>query len=139
MGRLKRKLQTLLPLPGNSRLTTHISFSRLPKPDDHEVQQPKPLCLLKRLGSAHTHQAAAGSPTTAPPKGHLPIRVVNPSCTSDGLLYFIKAEHLNHPLILDLLQRAAEEYGYSRVGALQVTCDADVLEDILHTLNSSSR
>ncbi|MCO5609433.1 hypothetical protein L7F22_063659 [Adiantum nelumboides] len=119
-----------------------MSFSRLPKPD---AAQPKPLGLLKRLGSGHTHgQAAAvvvaaGSPTTAPPKGHLPIRVVNPSCASEGLLYFIKAEHLNHPLILDLLQRAAEEYGYSRVGALQVTCDADVLEDILHTLNSSSR
>ncbi|KAI5080243.1 hypothetical protein GOP47_0005722 [Adiantum capillus-veneris] len=130
MGRLTRKLQTLLPLPPKP-LTTHMSFSRLPKSD----AQTKSSCLLKRLGSAHIPQAAA---TTPPPKGHLPIRVVNSSCISDdGLLYFIKAEHLNHPLILDLLQRAAEEYGYSRVGALQVNCDTEMFEDVLSMLDSS--
>ncbi|KAH7425972.1 hypothetical protein KP509_11G080000 [Ceratopteris richardii] len=124
MGKLAQTLQTLLPLP-SKQFTRHLSFSRLPK-----LQASKSSPGLRgRVGSSRRL-------SSAPPKGHLPIRVVN-SCASDGLLYFVKTEHLNHPIIVDLLQRAAEEYGYSRAGVLEITCDTDMFEDILYILDSS--
>ncbi|KAH7301431.1 hypothetical protein KP509_23G026200 [Ceratopteris richardii] len=130
MGRFVRKLQTLLALPSSKRVTRHLSFSRLPKLESSESSPG----FLRRVSSSRQPSSSTRSKCTAP-KGRLPIRIVN-ACTSDGLLYFIKAEQLNHPLIAELLHQAAEEYGYSRAGILELTCDGDTLEDILSILSS---
>lgn len=63
------------------------------------------------------------------PRGYLPICV----CVGhdEPKRYLIKAKHLNHPLFLDLLERTAQEYGYSHRGILKIVCDVEALEKIL--------
>ncbi|KAH6555223.1 hypothetical protein KP509_1Z196900 [Ceratopteris richardii] len=128
MGRFLRKLA-----PSSSkRMTRQLSFSHDRKLDSSQSSQG----VLRRLISSCQLPSRSRRTKCMALKGHLPIRIVD-ACTSDRLLYFIKVAQLNDPLITQLLQQAAEEYGYSRPGIVEVSCHGETREKILRILNSS--
>lgn len=67
------------------------------------------------------------------PRGYLPVYVGD-----EGKRYLIKAKHLNNPVILELLERWADEYGYSQSGALRLQCDAEIFESIILASGAST-
>jgi SAUR family protein len=46
--------------------------------------------------------------------------------------FVVALSYLSHPRFLDLLEQAAEEYGFDREGALTIPCPPSDLEKILH-------
>ncbi|KAH6555222.1 hypothetical protein KP509_1Z024100 [Ceratopteris richardii] len=109
MGRVLKKLQSRLAQPSSKRMTSQLrSLS-----DD------------RKLDSSHgvlTRLISSCQP---------------PSRSTTKFLYIMSVEQLNDPLIAQLLQQAAEEYGYSRPGILEVSCDGATLDKILRILKSS--
>ncbi|ERN14799.1 hypothetical protein AMTRI_Chr02g212850 [Amborella trichopoda] len=48
--------------------------------------------------------------------------------------FLIPAKLLNHPLMVDLLEMAAHEYGYEQEGALKVPCTVEYFEVVMSKL-----
>lgn len=100
-------------------------------------------CLHEYSDSQFTQTSAANPksesmdqapPGLSSPRGYLPVYVGD-----DNMKYMIKAKHLNNPLVADLLERSAEEHGYSQSGALKIWCDAEVFESVLATAAASHK
>ncbi|CAI0469461.1 unnamed protein product [Linum tenue] len=61
-----------------------------------------------------------------------------------GKRIVIRADHLNHPVLRQLLDQAYEENGWNNDGLLAIPCDEPSFRDIIHSLTvgdeiSSSR
>lgn len=99
-----------------SRSISIETFTKVKKSTQHEFSQGREdfACWAARPRSVST------------PKGYLPVYVGD-----EGKRYLIKAKHLHNPLIVELLDRRADKYGYSQSGALQIECDEEVFESIL--------
>ena len=66
------------------------------------------------------------------PKGCLPVYV-----GQDILIRFvIDVGVLSHPLLAELLEASAHEFGYEHNGALRIRCDVLLFERILNLINS---
>ena len=66
------------------------------------------------------------------PKGSLPVYV-----GQDILIRFvIDASVLSHPLLAELLEASAHEFGYEHTGALRIPCDVLLFERILNRIDS---
>ncbi|KAG0460374.1 hypothetical protein HPP92_020266 [Vanilla planifolia] len=79
--------------------------------------------------------AAAPLPPPPPldvPEGHVAICVGN-----RRRRFVVRAAHLNHPAFHNLLQQAAEEYGFSHPGPLSLPCDEALFFQILRQISSS--
>lgn len=63
------------------------------------------------------------------PEGHVPVYV-----GEEMKLFVINAELLNHPVFVNLLNRAAQEYGYQHEGVLRIPCKVTVFERVLEVL-----
>ncbi|KAH7425971.1 hypothetical protein KP509_11G079900 [Ceratopteris richardii] len=66
--------------------------------------------------------------TKRPPRGYLPVCVGHAEFAKR---YYVKAKHLNHPVFIDLLERTANECGYSHSGVLRLLCDVELFEEVL--------
>ncbi|XP_047312670.1 indole-3-acetic acid-induced protein ARG7-like [Impatiens glandulifera] len=74
-------------------------------------------------------KAAESRRTSVPvdvPSGHVAIYV-----GSGRRRFVVRAEYLNHPLFVKLLDQAKEEYGFSHHGPLALPCDEPVFEETL--------
>ncbi|XP_052207618.1 auxin-responsive protein SAUR71-like [Diospyros lotus] len=60
------------------------------------------------------------------PVGHLVVYV-----GEEMERFVLKAELLNHPIFVKLLNASAQEYGYEQRGALRIPCDVFVFERVL--------
>ncbi|KAL4280859.1 hypothetical protein GQ457_03G025420 [Hibiscus cannabinus] len=63
------------------------------------------------------------------PQGHVPIYV-----GEEMELFVVKAELLNHPVFIALLDRSAQEYGYDQKGVLHIPCHVLVFERVMEAL-----
>jgi SAUR family protein len=64
-----------------------------------------------------------------PPKGFVPVRVVEPvgggAKEEEGERFVVPVGYVNHPLFVDLLKQAEEEYGFHQQGVLTIPCGVD--------------
>ncbi|KAK8476567.1 hypothetical protein V6N13_142599 [Hibiscus sabdariffa] len=83
-------------------------------------------CLL-RSDTTSRHRSAASLKSV--PEGHVPIYV-----GEEMELFVVKAELLNHPVFIALLDRSAQEYGYDQKGVLHIPCHVLVFERVMEAL-----
>ncbi|GKD82279.1 auxin-responsive protein SAUR71-like protein, partial [Tanacetum coccineum] len=50
--------------------------------------------------------------------------------------FVFNADLLKHPVIINLLNKSAQEYGYEQQGVLRIPCDVVVFERLLEALRS---
>ncbi|AAC17066.1 Auxin-responsive protein SAUR40 [Arabidopsis thaliana] len=65
------------------------------------------------------------------PSGHVPVNV-----GEDKERFVVSAELLNHPVFVGLLNRSAQEYGYTQKGVLHIPCNVFVFEQVVESLRS---
>ncbi|KAE8775875.1 Auxin-responsive protein SAUR71 [Hordeum vulgare] len=93
---------------------------------------------LRRWRSrAAARVAEGGAASAAVPAGHVVVCVGGASRR-----FVVRAAHLNHPVFLELLRQAEEEYGF-RTGACGPValpcCDEDRFRDVLRRVSSEER
>ncbi|MQM08440.1 hypothetical protein Taro_041296 [Colocasia esculenta] len=64
----------------------------------------------------------------AAPKGYVPILVGRKEGAKRLL---VRAQLLNHPAVLGVLEMAAQEYGYQQHGVLRVPCDVEHFQRVI--------
>ncbi|KAK9941703.1 hypothetical protein M0R45_007399 [Rubus argutus] len=99
---------------------------------------------IKLIGIAHAKQklqrtlsarlgAVADTTSTDVPKGHFAVYVGE----GKKKRFVIPISYLNHPLFLDLLNKAQEEFGYDHpTGGLTIPCSVDYFVTLTSALNS---
>lgn len=87
------------------------------------------------LTSQDIIENSMSSPMCSTPNGYLPVDVGDEAWSR----YLIKTKHLHHPRIVEMLERSAEEYGYSQSGVLRIRCEAELFESILGCTKSGRR
>jgi SAUR family protein len=83
--------------------------------------------ILKRcssFGKKHSYNHE-GLPEDVP-RGHFPVYV-----GENRTRYIVPISWLEHPQFQNLLQRAAEEYGFNHDMGLTIPCDEDVFESLI--------
>lgn len=93
--------------------------------------------LHKTLSSAARSQTSSTTTTNANnvPKGHFAVYVGDQTCKKR---FVVPISYLNHPLFLDLLDRAEEEYGFDHpMGGLTIPCSLDYFISLISALNCS--
>ncbi|XP_050363136.1 auxin-induced protein 15A-like [Argentina anserina] len=100
---------------------------------------------IKLMGIAHAKQkfqrslsarlrAVTDTTGTDVPKGHFAVYVGE----GKKKRFVIPISYLSHPLFLDLLNKAREEYGYDHpTGGLTIPCSEDYFVALTTGLNSS--
>lgn len=100
---------------------------------------------IKLIGIAHAKQklqrtlsarlgAVTDTTSTDVPKGHFAVYVGE----GKKKRFVIPISYLNHPLFLDLLKKAQEEFGYDHpTGGLTIPCSEDYFVTLTSALNSS--
>nr|GEZ51746.1 auxin-responsive protein SAUR71-like [Tanacetum cinerariifolium] len=69
--------------------------------------------------------------TSGVPEGHLPVYV-----GEEMERFVVKADLLNHPIFISLLNKSAQEYGYEQQGVLRIPCHVVVFERVLDALRA---
>ncbi|GJY28982.1 auxin-responsive protein SAUR71-like protein [Tanacetum coccineum] len=69
--------------------------------------------------------------TSGVPEGHLPVYV-----GEEMERFVVKADLLNHPVFISLLNKSAQEYGYEQQGVLRIPCHVVVFERVLDALRA---
>ncbi|XP_037489646.1 indole-3-acetic acid-induced protein ARG7-like [Triticum dicoccoides] len=92
---------------------------------------------LRRWRSRGAARVAEGgaAPVTVP-AGHVAVCVGGASRR-----FVVRAAHLNHPVFLELLRQAEEEYGFrtGSCGPIALPCDEDRFRDVLRRVSSEER
>ena len=92
----------------------------------------RPLAFVKIEKNKRNRQNSDGKKNrNIVPKGCLPVYV-----GQDILIRFvIDASVLSHPLLAELLEASAHEFGYEHTGALRIPCDVSLFEKILNRID----
>ncbi|PWA44471.1 SAUR-like auxin-responsive protein family [Artemisia annua] len=69
--------------------------------------------------------------TSGVPEGHLPVYV-----GEEMERFVVRADLLNHPVFINLLNKSAQEYGYEQQGVLRIPCHVVVFERVLDALRA---
>ncbi|GMJ13786.1 SMALL AUXIN UPREGULATED 72 [Hibiscus trionum] len=88
--------------------------------------------FLLRSNTTSRHRSTASLKKQARrsvPEGHVPIYV-----GEEMELFVVKAEVLNHPVFIALLDMSAQEYGYDQKGVLHIPCHVLVFERVMEAL-----
>ncbi|KAL6847157.1 hypothetical protein ACP4OV_023010 [Aristida adscensionis] len=85
-----------------------------------------PAARRRGCGGGAKRAAAAGVP-----EGHVPVYVVGSVEGEEEARFVVRAEVLGAPAMAELLDRAAQEYGYHHQGPLRVPCAAAVFRRAL--------
>ncbi|KAF7018818.1 hypothetical protein CFC21_032062 [Triticum aestivum] len=90
---------------------------------------------LRRWRSRAAARVAAEGGVTVP-AGHVAVCVGGASRR-----FVVRAAHLNHPVFLELLRQAEEEYGFrtGACGPIALPCDEDRFRDVLRRVSSEDR
>ncbi|XP_023512608.1 auxin-responsive protein SAUR21-like [Cucurbita pepo subsp. pepo] len=68
------------------------------------------------------------------PKGHIPVYVGE----TERKRFFVPISYLSHPLFVDLLDRAEEEFGFSQpIGGLTIPCKEEAFIYVTSRLHTS--
>lgn len=86
------------------------------------------ICYTSRVAHS-SHRAPA-----AVPPGHVPVHVGE--ATEPTERFTIRAEMLNRPVFVGLLDRTARELGYQHSGALRILCAVSIFRQLLLALSS---
>lgn len=96
---------------------------------------------IRLMGIAHAklHKTLSAATSSANandvPKGHFAVYVGDHACKKR---FVVPISYLNHPLFLDLLDRAEEEYGFEHpMGGLTIPCTLDYFITLISALNCS--
>ncbi|XP_010453133.1 PREDICTED: auxin-responsive protein SAUR71-like [Camelina sativa] len=68
------------------------------------------------------------------PSGHVVV-YVGSSCRR----FVVRATYLNHPILVNLLVKAEEEFGFANQGPLVIPCEESVFEELIRFITQSSR
>lgn len=63
------------------------------------------------------------------PKGYFAVYV-----GQDSRRFVVPTDYLREPAFRDLMERAADEFGFAQAGGLRVPCDEEDFEDLLRRL-----
>ncbi|CAL9160531.1 unnamed protein product [Musa hybrid cultivar] len=84
---------------------------------------------MPRLGAAKVKAAAE-----MPPKGCMAVRVGQEG--EEQLRFVVPVAYLDHPLFAELLDTAAQEYGFNHKGPIAIPCGVDHfrhVSDVIHS------
>ncbi|KFK25378.1 hypothetical protein AALP_AA8G105600 [Arabis alpina] len=68
------------------------------------------------------------------PSGHVAVYV-----GSNCRRFVVRASHLNHPVLVNLLVKAEEEFGFANHGPLVIPCEESVFEESIRFITRSGR
>ncbi|XP_057948332.1 auxin-responsive protein SAUR71-like [Malania oleifera] len=89
---------------------------------------------LTRVADSKTqYRLLRSERVAAVPQGHLPVYV-----GEEMERFVVSAEVLNHPIVVKLLNKSAQEYGYEQKGALRIPCHVLLFERVLEALRLGS-
>ncbi|KAJ4754843.1 SAUR-like auxin-responsive protein family [Rhynchospora pubera] len=88
------------------------------------------ICYTSRVAHATHHTPA---PSKVPP-GHVPVHVGE--ATEPPQRFTVRAEMLNRPIFVGLLERTAQELGFQQTGALRILCTVSLFQRLLLALSS---
>ncbi|CAA7391674.1 unnamed protein product [Spirodela intermedia] len=84
--------------------------------------------------SEHQHQQQQRK---APPKGHLPVYVAGKDFDPPRRV-LVPVIFFNHPLFVDLLRRAEEEFGFHHQGGITIPCPSSDFENVCTRLAAAA-
>lgn len=87
--------------------------------------------MLRRWRNKARMSAHRTTPSDVP-EGHVAVCV-----GSNYRRFVVRATHLNHPVIKELLVEAEEEYGFSNHGPLAIPCDESLFEEVIRFISRS--
>ncbi|KAF0932640.1 hypothetical protein E2562_011946 [Oryza meyeriana var. granulata] len=80
------------------------------------------------------HQKPASSPTAGGGSGVVPKGYFAVYVGDEARRFVVPTGYLREPAFRDLMERAADEFGFAQAGGLRVPCDEDDFEDLLRRL-----
>ncbi|WOK98998.1 auxin-responsive protein SAUR32-like [Canna indica] len=75
---------------------------------------------MPHLRQHHERKEKEADAATPPPKGCMAVRVGQEG--EEQRRFVVPVAYLSHPLFAELLEEAAEEYGFSQRGAIAIPC-----------------
>ncbi|EER93715.1 hypothetical protein BDA96_01G153500 [Sorghum bicolor] len=85
----------------------------------------------RKCGGGGESPARGAGEEKAVPRGHVPMLLAGGANGEEGERVLVPVRLLSDPSVAELLEMAAQRYGYGQPGVLRVPCDAGHFRQVL--------